>query len=79
MARYTVAIKPSARKEMYKVPRGEAAYVTEAITALGNDPRPQGHEEVDDEPNTYKIKVRKHTVEYEISEEDNKVRILVVR
>ncbi|MEM7126698.1 MAG: hypothetical protein AAF702_10255 [Chloroflexota bacterium] len=79
VSRWTITVVPDARAEIYKVPRGKAADVTDAISALGKDPKPEGSEEIEEEPNIYKIQVGEYTIEYELIEQDKEVKILVVR
>ena len=76
-SRRTITIVPSAIRDIHKIPRGKAATVTDAISALATDPTPFGHEVVEERPNTYKIRVGDYTVEYELIDEDI-VKILII-
>ena len=39
---YEVRLKPSAERELRRLPREVAARIAEAVAALGGDPRPRG-------------------------------------
>ena len=79
MIKWTISIVPSAMADAYRLPREAAATVTKAIAALGSDPKPQGYESIEDEPDTYMIQVGENVVEYELLEDDKLVRVLVIR
>lgn len=69
----------SARTEMYTVPRGTAAVVTDAIERLRLEPIPSNSDAIPDIENAYKIDIAGYTIEYELIEHDRIILILAVR
>lgn len=76
MIRWTIAIKPDARADVYRIPRGEAATVTDAISTLADNPLPHGNEEI--KQNVYRIEVGDYTIVYQLFENERVVKILIV-
>ena len=62
---------------IYKIPRGQAAEVSEAIKALGKDPRPPHAFEIE-RKNSYAMKVAGYFVTYEIVEAERLIIVLLV-
>ena len=46
MANYKIVIKPSAVKELNKIPKKELSKITDKINSLSHDPRPSGCEKL---------------------------------
>jgi hypothetical protein len=63
-------------RELYAIPRGIAAYVTEAIAGLQHDPFRPDAELLS--PNVYRLIVRGHIVEYSIDTSNRIVKILFI-
>ena len=76
MANYKILIKPSAVKELNKIPKKELSKITERINALSNDPRPSGCEKLVVQ-NAYRIRQGSYRIIYTI--EDDKLIILVIK
>jgi mRNA-degrading endonuclease RelE of RelBE toxin-antitoxin system len=69
---------PTAVTGIYKVPRGSAALVTEAIKQLRANPRPANAEPVPERNNTHRIEVEGYSVVYEVLDDQRQVVILRV-
>ena len=76
MANYKILIKPSAIKELNKIPKKELPEITERIQTLSKDPRPPGCEKLAAQ-NAYRIRQGSYRIIYKI--EDDKLIIIVIR
>ena len=76
MANYKVLIKPSAVKELKKIPKKQLKKITERIQALSTDPRPPGCEKLAAQ-NSYRIRQSTYRIVYTI--EDDQLIILVIK
>ena len=76
MANYKILIKPSAVKELKKIPKNELSKITEKINLLSNDPRPSGCEKLAAQ-NAYRIRQGSYRIVYTI--EDDQLVILVIK
>ena len=76
MANYNVLIKPSAVKELERIPKKQLQKIAEKIQALALDPRPSGCEKVA-ERNTYRIRQSSYRIVYTI--EDDHLVMLVIK
>ena len=74
---YTVDFRPSARKNLAKLPRRDQLRIVSAAEALRQEPRPSGAKKLVAEENLWRIRVGSYRVIYKI--EDNKLLILVVK
>lgn len=76
MANYELQIKPSAVKEIEKLPRKDRPRVVQKIRALAVNPRPHGCEKLSAEEK-YRIRQGDYRVVYSI--DDNERVVLVVK
>ena len=76
MANYKLLIKPSAIKELNKVPKKELSKITNKIQSLSKDPRPSECEKLA-APNAYRIRQGSYRIIYTI--EDDNLIILVIK
>ena len=76
MANYKILIKPSAVKELNKIPKKELSKITGRINSLSIDPRPSGCEKLAAQ-NAYRIRQGSYRIIYTI--EDDKLIILVIK
>jgi mRNA interferase RelE/StbE len=76
VARYSVLIKPSAAKELEKVPVEQRRRIARKILSLGDNARPHGCEKLSGD-DLYRIRQGDHRVVYSI--EDDVLIVLVVR
>lgn len=76
MAKYSVRIKPSAAKELEKVPVEQRRRIARKILLLGDNPRPHGCEKLTGD-DLYRIRQGDYRVVYSI--EDDVLIVLVVR
>lgn len=65
----TARYDPDAVRGLYRLPRGVAGEVTEAIRRLLTNPTPPDCKPVEGRTRTYRIYPADHSVEYEIVEE----------
>lgn len=69
--RWTIFIRPDAQTALRRIPRGEVAYITEAISALQANPfRPDAEILAE---HTYRIIIRGRTIEYSVASEEVKI------
>ncbi len=76
MANYKVFIKPSAVKELKKVPKKELGKIAVKIEALSEDPYPIGCEKLAGQ-NSYRIRHGSYRIIYTI--EDDKLIVIVIK
>ena len=76
MANYKVLIKPSAVKELKKIPKKQLQKITERIQALSTDPRPLGFEKLAAQ-NAYRIRQGTYRIIYTII--DDQLIILIIK
>lgn len=77
MASYQIEIKPSASKELEKLPRQMVVRVVAAIGELAEDPYPQGVRKLSGFDRTFRIRVGDYRVLYDIYE--NRLIIEIIR
>ena len=63
---YRVEIKRSAVKEIAALPKREQRRVVRAITALADDPRPDGVRKMAGSENAYRVRVGDYRIVYQI-------------
>ena len=76
MVNYKILIKPSAVKELNKIPKKELSKITDKINSLSHDPRPSECEKLAAQ-NAYRIRQGSYRIIYTI--EDDKLIILVIK
>jgi mRNA interferase RelE/StbE len=74
---YELIIKPSAEKQMDRLPAKFRRRVVDALDGLRDEPRPAGCVKLSGEDNLWRIRVGEHRVIYAI--EDEALTVLVVR
>ncbi len=77
MPRCTVYFKPSADKQLAKLPRDVQRRIVAAVDALAGDPRPQGVAKIAGDDNLWRIRTGDYRVAYEIH--DDRLVVLVLR
>jgi len=76
VAKYKLQIKPSAAKELKRLPKTDLQKVIKKIQSLSSDPRPVGCEKLSGEEK-YRIRQGNYRVVYSI--EDDKLIIFIVK
>lgn len=79
MASYQIEIKPSASKELEKLPRQMVVRVVAAIGELAEDPYPQGVRKLSGFDRTFRIRVGDYRVLYDIYENRLVIEIIRIR
>jgi mRNA interferase RelE/StbE len=79
MGSYQIEIKPSASKELEKLPRQIIPRVVAAINELVKDPYPQGVKKLTGFDHTYRIRVGDYRILYTIYENRLVIEIIRVR
>jgi len=75
VANYKVLIKPSAIKELNKIPKKNISKITDRIQALSINPRPPGCEKLSAQ-NAYRIRQGIYRIVYSI-EDDNLIIVVI--
>ena len=75
MASYKVLIKPSAIRELNKIPKKELLKITDRIQTLSKDPRPTGCEKLAAQ-NAYRIRQGSYRIIYTI--ENDKLIVIII-
>ncbi len=75
---YQILIDPAAVREIKKLDPRVRRLVGEAITALAENPRPQGVRKLTGSTNAYRIRVGDHRILYKIADEVLQVVIVKV-
>ena len=76
MADYRILIKPSAVKELNKIPKTELPKIIARIEVLSKNPRPKGCEKLAAQ-NSYRIRQGSYRIIYTI--EDDRLIIIVIK
>lgn len=79
MASYPIEIKPSASKELEKLPRQMVVRVVAAIRELADNPYPQGVKKLSGFDRTFRIRVGDYRVLYDIYENRLVIEIIRIR
>lgn len=74
---YSVELRPSARRELLKLPGADQRRVVAAMESLAARPRPQGVKKLAGMENLFRIRVGDYRVVYQIH--DDRLLVLVVR
>ena len=78
MAGYRVVVKPSAAKELDKIPKRDLERVVKAIQSLSEDPRRHGAQKLSGEER-YRVRQGDYRVVYEIDDTERVVVIVKVK
>lgn len=77
MAKYSVELKPSARKELDKLPAKLIERIFPKLEALGSEPRPAGCKKLKGGQQEWRIRVGDYRIVYTI--DDARLRVSVTR
>lgn len=77
MASYQIDWRSSARRELRRLPVGVIARIIESVTALGDNPRPEGCRKLTGSERTFRIRIGKYRVVYEV--QDDGLLVLIIR
>ena len=72
MAKYKLFIKPSAKKELQKIPNPDFSRITNRIEKLASDPRPQGCEKLSNDEK-YRVRQGNYRIIYLIDDVEEEV------
>lgn len=75
---YEVRFRPSARKELDKLPNELFARIAPRIDQLAQTPRPPGLTKLSGHQNLYRIRVGDYRIVYEVPDDQRVVIILIV-
>ncbi len=73
---YRIEVKPSAQKELGKLPQAVRKRIAAQIDTLAANPRPRGVKKLADQQNVYRVRVGDYRVLYTI--EDDALLVLIV-
>ncbi len=74
---YRVEFRPAAVKQLEGLPRSAQRRVLARVEALGRDPRPPGCRKLTGAENTYRIRIGRYRVIYDVL--DDRLVVLVVK
>ncbi len=74
---YKVELRPSARRELLKLPRHDQIRLVRAMDRLAKEPRPKGAKKLAGAEDLYRVRVGDYRVVYQI--QDDRLIVLVVR
>ncbi len=69
MATYKILIKPSAVKELKRIPKKDVEKITNKIKSLATDPRPFGYEKLSGKEK-YRIRQGNYRILYTVEDEE---------
>ena len=75
---YEILIKPSAQRQLKKLPRAVQGDLIALIERLAQDPRPPGHKKLKGRNSQYRVRLSDYRVIYSIEEMALVVRIIKV-
>jgi mRNA interferase RelE/StbE len=76
---YSVALDTAARRDLAKLEHSVSGRVSEAIDALGNDPRPPGCKKLVGTKLRYRVRVGDYRIIYEVYDESRRVLVKMIR
>lgn len=76
--RWTIRMHRAALAALYRIPRGEAATVTDSIRRLEYTPRPPAAERFPDRLDTYSLEAAGHLIVYELLEAERIVHVIFI-
>lgn len=79
MARYRVELKPSARKELTRLPAQLIARIVPRLESLASNPRPPGCKKLKGGDNEWRIRVGDYRVVYTIEDASRLVEVTRIR
>ena len=79
MARYRVELKPSARKELTRLPAQLIARIVPSLENLASNPRPPGCKKLQGGENEWRIRVGDYRVVYMIDDANRLVEVTRIR
>ena len=79
MAEYRITIKPSASKELDRLPDNVASRAVKKIAALASQPRPSGVKKLKGEPERWRLRIGDWRVIYSIDDRNRVVDVIYVR
>ena len=77
MARYAISFRPSADRQLAKLPQDVQRRIVAVVDALADAPRPLGVVKIAGDDNLWRIRVGDYRVVYEIH--DDRLMVLVIR
>jgi mRNA interferase RelE/StbE len=77
MSPYKIELKPSAQRELKKLPKRLQRRIVNKIDLLADDPRPSGAEKLSGGHDYYRIRVGDYRILYEI--QDKVLLVIVIR
>ena len=63
---YQVELSPAAQRQLAKLPHEEQARLAIAIKSFAAEPRPPGSKKLKDQANTYRLRVGKYRILYDV-------------
>lgn len=77
MANYKIVIKPSAVKELKKLPKKDVQRITAKIQTLANEPRPRGCEKLSVQEK-FRVRQGNYRIVYFVDDDDLTVQIFKI-
>jgi len=76
VGKFRIYIKPTAVKELQKIPKRDVAKIINKIRSLSSNPRPPGYEKLSADEK-YRVRQGRYRIVYSI--EDDKLVVLVIK
>ena len=76
---YQILIKPSATKELQKLPKNEFTKIDNSILALSTNPKPAGHVKLSSENKLWRIRKGNYRIIYAINDSEKTITILNIK
>lgn len=74
---YTIVFRPSAKRELHKLPKQSIKIVSDAIDALAINPRPTGYKKLVSKT-SFRIRVGNYRIVYDIQDKQLVIEVLKV-
>lgn len=72
---YRLSARKAAQKQLANLPFEEMLRISEAISGLADDPRPEGNEKLEGTDDGFRIRVGDYRVVYRVNDKDRQVKV----
>lgn len=72
---YRLSARKAAQKQLANLPFEEMLRIAEAISSLGDDPRPEGNEKLEGTDDGFRIRIGGYRVVYRVDDKERHVKV----